>query len=126
MTTNTQARSGYGANNAAARTPRGTEYAVFAQVTHRLSSVDEADKTKFPQVAAAVHDNFRLWGTLAEDLMNDENTLPVPLRAQLISLSQFVQKHGMKVLGGDATLAPLVDINTSIMRGLRENAEAGA
>lgn len=32
----------------------------------------------------------------------------------------------MKVLGGDATLAPLVDINTSIMRGLRENAEAGA
>lgn len=94
MTTNTQARSGYGANNAAARTPRGTEYAVFAQVTHRLSSVDEADKTKFPQVAAAVHDNFRLWGTLAEDLMNDENTLPVPLRAQLISLSQSCRSTG--------------------------------
>ena len=126
MTANTQARSGYGNTNVAARTPRGTEYAVFAQVTHRLSSVDEADKTKFPQVAAAVYDNFRLWGTLAEDLMSDDNTLPVPLRAQLISLAEFVRKHGMKVLGGDANVGALVDINTSIMRGLRENAEASA
>lgn len=126
MSLNTHARSGYAAAGAPIRTERSTEYAVFAQVTHRLKDVDEKDKSEFPRVAAAVFDNQRLWGTLSEDLMLDTNTLPIELRAQLISLGEFVRKHSLRVLEGKASTVPLIDINTSIMRGLRGDIEASA
>jgi flagellar biosynthesis activator protein FlaF len=58
--------------------------------------------------------------------MHDGNALPVPLRAQLISLAEFVRQHSMRVLAGRASIAPLIDINTAIMKGLRGTAEAEA
>ena len=119
-----QARSGYDASTV--RTERGTEYALFAQVTARLKAINESDLASFPALASAVSDNQRLWATLAEDLMSEANRLPVPLRAQLISLAEFVRKHSLAVLGGRAKLAPLIDINTAIMKGLRGNLEAAA
>jgi flagellar protein FlaF len=124
MHPNSHARAGYAAS--ATRTPRDAEYAVFAQVTRRLKAVDEADKRLFPVLAQAVMDNQRLWGILAEDLLQDGNALPVALRAQLLSLAEFVRKHSLAVLGGRASVAALVDINTSIMRGLRGETEAAA
>ncbi len=96
------------------------------RVTHRMSAVDETDRSAIPHLAEAVYDNHRLWGTLAEDLMRDDNRLPLQLRAQLVSLSEFVRKHSLSVLAGRASVAPLIDINTAIMRGLRGKAEAAA
>lgn len=125
MNMNARAQSGYGAAAAPIRTGRSSEYAIFAKVTHRMKDVDESDRSAFPRLAAAVCDNQRLWGVLAEDLMNDGNALPVALRAQLISLAEFVRKHTLRVLAGKASIAPLIDINTSIMRGLRGEVEAG-
>jgi flagellar protein FlaF len=125
MHPNPQARDGYGVA-APTRSARGSEYAVFAQVTRRLAAADEADRAAYPRLAEAVIDNQRLWGTLAEDLMLESNVLPVALRAQLISLAEFVRRHSLAVLRGQAKVAALVDINTAIMRGLRGDAEAAA
>jgi flagellar protein FlaF len=118
MTPHAQARSAY-AGAAPVRTHRDTEYALFAKITHRMKSVDETDRAAFPQLAAAVFDNQRLWSVLADDLRSDANALPIPLRAQLLSLAEFVRKHSLHVLAGRASAAALIDINTSIMRGLR-------
>ena len=126
MNSNALARSAYAAAAAPIRTERGTEYAVFARITHRLKVLDEADKSSFPQLAQAVFDNAKLWGMLAEDLMQDSNALPVALRAQLVSLAEFVRRHSLAVLAGRAQVAALIDINTSIMKGLRGDAEAAA
>ncbi len=126
MSMHSRARSGYAGAAAPIRTDRGAEYAVFSRVTHRMSAVDETDRSTFPALAAAVADNQRLWGALVEDLMGDGNALPVGLRAQLIGLAEFVRKHTLRVLAGKASIAPLVDINTSIMRGLRGTAEAAS
>jgi flagellar protein FlaF len=126
MSPNTTARSGYTAASTPIRTARGIEYAVFAQVTHRMNAVDPADRSAFPRLAQAVIDNQRLWSTLAEDLMLDSNGLPVALRAQLLSLAEFVRAHSLAVLGKRGSIAPLIDINTAIMKGLRGNAEAAA
>jgi flagellar protein FlaF len=115
------ARSAYAA--APIRTARGAEYAVFALVTQRLAAVDESDRMQFPRLAEAVYDNQRLWTTLAEDVMGDGNRLPLQLRAQLVSIAEFVRRHSMAVLRGNATLGALIDINTSIMKGLREQLE---
>lgn len=126
MNLTAQARSGYAGAAAPIRSERGAEYAVFARVTHRMSAVDETDKAAFPALAAAVSDNQRLWGTLAEDLMSEGNALPPALKGQLVGLAEFVRKHTLRVLAGKAGVAPLVDINTSIMRGLRGGGEEAA
>lgn len=126
MNMHAKARSAYANAAAPMRTGRGSEYAIFARVTHRLSALDETDRTGFPALAVAVSDNQRLWGALAEDLMSDGNALPIPLRAQLVGLAEFVRKHTLRVLAGKASIAPLVDINTTIMRGLRGEAEAAS
>jgi flagellar protein FlaF len=120
------ARNAYATAAAPVRTHRDSEYAAFARVTHALKSIDETDKTAFPRLAGAVSDNQRLWATLAEDLMSDGNGLPDALRAQLVGLAEFVRRHGLLVLAGKASVVPLIDINTSIMRGLRGGAEAAA
>jgi flagellar protein FlaF len=120
------ARSAYASAAAPIRTDRDAEYAVFARVTHALKSLDETDKRAFPVLASAVSDNQRLWSALSEDLMQDGNNLPAALRAQLIGLAEFVRKHSLQVLADKASIIPLIDINTSIMRGLRGNVEAVA
>ncbi len=126
MTFSSNAKSGYAAAAIPVRTDRGVEYAAFANATRQLKSVETADRSRFVEVAHAVNDNSRLWGVLAADLMNDDNALPVPLRAQLLSLAQFVRKHSLIVLAGKASVEPLIDINTSIMRGLRGEMEEAA
>ncbi|CAN5676440.1 N/A [soil metagenome] len=118
------ARSGYAEAAAPVRTPRGIEYAVFAQVSHRLGAVEEADKGQFFALAAAVTDNQRLWLVLLEDLLLETNQLPAALRAQLIGIAEFVRRHTQSVLAGRGSIAALVDINTAIMKGLRGEAEA--
>ena len=64
--------------------------------------MDETDKAAYSALAHAVLENQRVWGTLSEDLMLEANALPVALRAQLISLAEFVRRHSLAVLGGRA------------------------
>lgn len=120
------ARTGYAQASTPIRTDRGTEYAVFAQATRRLSAVDETDRRQFPALAEAVVANQRLWAVLAEDLMGDGNRLPLPLRGQLLGLAEFVRRHSHQVLAGKASAAALVEINTAIMKGLRGEVEEAA
>lgn len=121
MYKSSQARSAYAA--APVRTARDAEYAIFASVTRALKKADADD---YPELAKAVTDNQRLWGALADDLMSDGNALPDALRANLISLAEFVRKQTMAVLGGRGDVAALIDINTMIMKGLRGDVEAAA
>jgi len=119
-------RSGYARTTASVRTDRGTEYALFAEITAALKGIDEGDSAQFPALAHAVHDNQRLWGTLADDLLLDTNALPAPLRGQLLGLAEFVRRHSAQVLAGQGSVTALIDINTSIMRGLRGAVEVAA
>ncbi len=66
----------------------------------------------------AIHTNARLWRALMYDLMEAENALPPPLRANLISLALWVERHSNGVLAGTQKIGPLIDVNRSIARGL--------
>ncbi|WP_231388514.1 flagellar biosynthesis regulator FlaF [Pseudooceanicola algae] len=113
----------YGQASTPTRTPRGTEYEVFARVTRRLVTAARLDQTTgFPELARAIYENRRLWILLAADVADNGNTLPEQLRAQIFYLSEFTQAHSQKVLTGKAGLRPLIEINTAIMRGLRNEA----
>lgn len=74
----------------------------------------------FSELAAALHENRRLWILLATSVADSENELPQSLRAQLFYLAEFTLQHSQKVLDGTASADVLIDINTSVMRGLRQ------
>lgn len=124
MNAQTMARMAYSSAAAPTRTAQGVEYEAFAKVTARLKSYSGRGREGFPGLAAALSDNRRLWTILALDVADPENKLPELLRAQILSLAEFTQAHTAQVLMRNATAAALIDINTSIMRGLRQQEPA--
>jgi len=115
----TQAHSLYGqARNL--KTPRDLEYEVIAGITGRLkSALAETGVTRVSRLASALHENRQLWTVLALDLAHPDNAFPADLRAKLFFLAEYTFQLTDQVLGGAQDGSALVDINTSIMRGLR-------
>ena len=111
----------YKAAQASTENPRQTEYRLFAEVTKALMSVREAATTKglrSQDFYKAVDWNRRLWLTLQMDLASNENRFPDSLKANIISIAIWVDKHSLTVLRGDANLEPLISVNRTIMEGL--------
>lgn len=119
MNSQTLARSAYAKNKTPIRTERGTEYEIFARVTHKMRTAAAKGKIGFAALAEAVHHNRQLWSMLAADVADKDNALPRDLRARIFYLAEFTQDYSSKVLTKDASIAPLVEINAAMMRGLR-------
>jgi len=107
--------------NRNSETPRQTEYRAFAIFTRAL---EEAEAEGSVAVVKAVADNQRLWLTLQMDLASPGNELPKELRAQLLSISIWVNKYSSSAMKGEASLEPLITVNKQIMEGLRGTAAA--
>jgi len=60
------------------------------------------------------------------DLVNPNNTLPQELKTSLIQLSDFTMSHSRKVLLGEASPEALIDINSSVIAGLRQSMTPGS
>ncbi|MCC6002408.1 MAG: flagellar biosynthesis regulator FlaF [Pararhodobacter sp.] len=111
----------YGAQARAITTPRDLEHQAIARVTGRISrALAATGPAAYPDLVAALDDNARLWTSFAIDLAHPDNGLPDALRAQLLSLAGFTIEHTGKILAGDGNAALLVEINTAVMRGLRQ------
>lgn len=124
MTATLLAQTAYGAA-APVRTPRGSEFAAFERITTGLSRA--ADPTaSMTMRASALHDNRRLWTTLATDIASPGNGLPQALRAQLFYLAEFSLLHSRAALRDPSALTALIDINRAVMRGLDTPAVTGA
>jgi flagellar protein FlaF len=113
-----RAQQAYGRSSAPVRTHRGTEYAVFMRVTQQLKASAQQGREAFPALAAAIHENRRLWAALAADVAGPANGLSPDLRARLFYLSEFTYQHSAKVLAGKASVGALIEINAAVMRGL--------
>jgi flagellar protein FlaF len=96
---------------------RGIELRVFEQITAALEDAEHPG-THFTLRIAAMHRNRELWTTLACDLANDDNELPVSLRARLISLGIWVIGETQRLMRNAASLADLIEVNRSVIRGL--------
>ena len=117
MNVSEQARRAYAPTTVAIQTPRSTEAKLLSQVTSQLQQHRD-DSGNFADLAAAVHRNREMWTILASDVADPENKLPQTLRAQIFYLAEFTHDHSHKVLRESASVAPLIDINTAILRGL--------
>lgn len=118
------ARTAYSSARTPIRTQQSTEYDVFAQITGRMKTAMARGKAGFAELASALHDNRRLWILLATDVADADNALPQSLRSQIFYLAEFSLQHTGKVLDGNASAEVLVDINTTVMRGLRQQGGA--
>ena len=83
-----------------------------------------------PAVAFTEHLDFTVWDAAdratAQGLKDRHpaNQLPIPLRAQIISLSLWVSRHTSSVIRREEEIEPLIDINRIMMNGLSGGAEA--
>jgi flagellar protein FlaF len=102
-----------------AETPRETEYRLFGEVTRSLMAAAAVSVDDLQTRATALDWNRRLWSTLASDCSRGDNGLPVGVRAQIISLSLWVNRHTSAVMRKEESFQPLIDVNRSIMEGLR-------
>jgi flagellar protein FlaF len=115
-----KAQQAYRHDAQAIRTDRSVEYDAIARITHALKTAAQADKTQFSELATAIHDNRRLWTILATDVADAHNALPDTLRARILYLAEFTRHHSSKVLTDGASAMPLVEVNTAILKGLRD------
>lgn len=113
-----RAKTAYGASTTPVRTDRGTEYALFSKITHQMRASAMRGKQGFTELAEALHANRQLWSTLAVDVSDKANALPPDLKARIFYLSEFTTLHTHKVLNGNGSVAPLIEVNAAIMRGL--------
>ncbi|WP_226779890.1 flagellar biosynthesis regulator FlaF [Oceaniglobus trochenteri] len=101
------------------RSAQSTEYDAFAMVTRGLQNARTA-----PEKAKAILDNRNLWTLLASDVSDPENRLPEDLRARIFYLAEFSHAQGRKVLNGSGSMAALIEVNSAIMAGLRQQRDA--
>ena len=112
--------NGYMAATRSTGMPRDVEYQVFCKVTGALNRAS-TEPINFSDLASALNENLTLWRTIALDVIDADNGLPASLRAQLFYLFEFTQSHTPKILRREADASALIDINTSIIRGLKQN-----
>lgn len=117
------AQRAYAPNVESIRTPRSIEYQVIARITHRLKNAIKSRDRR--ALIEAMHDNRRLWNTLAADVASAENGLPQDLRARIFYLAEFTNSHTQKVLRRETDPIPLIEINAAILGGLQGEGQLG-
>ena len=116
----------YQTTAARAENPRQTEYRLFGQVTRALMEAEQMDKSMIRERMDALDWNRRMWSVLGADCSVDGNGLPDVVRANIISLSIWVNKHTSLVMRNQEEIGPLIEINRIIMQGLAPGQDAQA
>jgi flagellar biosynthesis activator protein FlaF len=114
------AQRAYAPRDTATRSERSIEYDVIARITFRLKKAMETGE--YRALLEAMHENRKLWRTLAVDVADPANPLPADLRARIFYLAEFTNHHTSQVIRREATAVPLLEINTAILRGLKSDA----
>ncbi|UXX82292.1 flagellar biosynthesis regulator FlaF [Roseovarius pelagicus] len=114
-----KAQEAYSQTARTIKTPRSTEYEAFARITNALKSSTSSGQKDIRRLAGALHDNRHLWTILASDVADTGNALPADIRARIVYLAEFTHLHSARVLSDGVSAAPLIEINTAIMAGLR-------
>ena len=121
MNVSEQARQGYAPTHFAVRTPRSIEAQLVGRVTAKLRNTID-NPSDIAGLATAIHDNRQMWDVFAINAVDEGNALPSEIRAQIFYLAEFTTIHSRLVLKGNEDVQPLIDINTSILRGLTAEA----
>ena len=105
------------------------ERRIISQVTSALQAQQadfDASENKVAaltkEIKEALWNNQQFWITIKADLISEGNQHPKQLKADLLGLIAFIDRHTSKVLEGEGAIFPLIEINTNIMTGLSAKA----
>ncbi len=114
-----QAARGYSKNGENIKDFRTQEYDVILGVTRELKKVQSNADSTFNDVVSVVHKNEKLWNAIGSQVAEEANALPLNLKASLFSIARFVSAHSTEVLKRNADLDVLLELNVSVLRGLK-------
>lgn len=100
-------------------TPRATEQRLIRQVTAALIEARDGDY-RGGKLMNALHWNREMWEAFSSACGAPGNGLPDAVRASIISIALWVNRHASEVMKGRETLDPLIDVNRSLLEGLGE------
>ncbi|QQP89324.1 hypothetical protein IGS68_25610 [Skermanella sp. TT6] len=100
---------------------RSQEANLFKRVTFGL--IEGKANPDGLELVRAASDNRLLWQTIVNLLRDDQNRLPAPLRAQIISIGQTVIREIDDNATGMLDVDFLIDINTQMIEGLAAQPE---
>ncbi len=103
---------------------RQTEARALLEAARQLSDAGKESDTD-GEYRTALRLNWRLWTIIQSDIASEENQLPSEIKANIMSLSIFIDKHTVGALAEPDLnkLAVLVDINRNIASGLMTTPE---
>ena len=101
-----------------AETPRATEHRLISEVTRSTTEAWDAG-VRGAALMPSLHRNREMWSTFAASCGAAGNALPSELRARVISLSLWVDRHTSAVMAGRETVDPLLEVNQLLLDGLK-------
>lgn len=103
-----------------AASPRAAEAAAFSKAVLLLTQAGRRPGD-YAVYAKALEFNRMLWTVLQADVADAANPLPDDVKGDLLSLSLFVDRQTVRALAEPApgNLAPLIEIDRNLARGLR-------
>lgn len=102
--------------------PQEMEYQLIVDVTRDL----ENGRVQGGQALInALFRNCQMWTAFASDCLDPANGLPRDLRARIVSISLWCERHSTSVRHGEAGVEPLIEVNRAIATGLRQSIQGG-
>ena len=107
--------------------PREVEAMAFTKAAVMLEDAKKLTNN-IAEFSKALRFNHLLWTIIQADLTDPENHLPPEIKANVMSLSIFVDKQTTKALRSSAAndLDVLININRNLAAGLRTSPQAAA
>jgi flagellar biosynthesis activator protein FlaF len=100
-----------------AESPRATEHRLISEVSREMMSVWDRG-ARGAALMPALHRNREMWSTFAATCGTPGNALSSDVRASIISLALWVDRHTSSVMAGHETIEPLLEVNRSLLEGL--------
>lgn len=98
-------------------TPRAAERRLLTEITADL--IAARDNTGRGAASMdALHRNREVWSVFAASCGATGNELPKTLRAAIISLALWVDKHTSSVVTGQEAIEDLISVNLALIDGL--------
>ena len=105
--------------------PREVEAMAFTKAALMLEEAKN-NTDDYDSYASALKFNQLLWTIIQADIVDKENELPAQLKANILSLSIFVDKQTVKALADTKTrhIDSLITINKNLAEGLMAKVES--
>ena len=115
----------YAQTQKSALPPREVEAMAFTKAALMLDEA-KGQTDDYDAYAAALKFNQLLWTIIQDDIIDTSNQLPPQLKANILSLSIFVDKQTVKALAdtNGEYLDSLIDINKNLAEGLLTKPDA--